>query len=241
MTTFRQQVALSDKAWARTARSIRRGLLGFSLPIPHGAARVLVRIFHGARVAWYTLRRVLIAEPLFKGYCASYGRNLRTGIFVHFVQGGGAIEAGDDVLVDGKSSFLFATRFSDRPTLVIGDRTGIGHDCTFAVARRIEIGADCRIARGVWMFDSPGHPSEPEARRLGKPPEADQVRPIIIGNNVWVGGFSIIFPGVSIGEGSVIAAGSVVVADVPAYTVMAGNPARRISQLKSPAADATGA
>lgn len=76
---------------------------------------------------------------------------------------------------------------------------------------------------------------------MGKPPEADQVRPITIGNNVWVGGFSIIFPGVSIGEGSVIAAGSVVVADVPAFTVMAGNPARRISQLKSPAADAAGA
>jgi acetyltransferase-like isoleucine patch superfamily enzyme len=198
-------------------------------------ARVLVHLFHGIRSGWYAVRRVLVAEPLFKGYCASYGRNLRTGIFVHFVQGGGAIDVGDDVVVDGKSSFLFATRFSDRPTLAIGDRTGIGHDCTFAVAKRIDIGADCRIARGVWMFDSPGHPSEPDARRMGRPPDPDQVKPITIGNNVWIGGFSIIFPGVSIGEGSVIAAGSVIIADVPAFTVMAGNPARRITQLKAPA------
>jgi acetyltransferase-like isoleucine patch superfamily enzyme len=181
---------------------------------------------------------VLVAEPLFKGYCAHYGRNLRTGIFVHFVQGPGAIEVGDDVLIDGKCSFLFATRFSERPTLVIGDRTGIGHDCTFAVARRIEVGADCRIARGVWMFDSPGHPSEPDARRRGLPPASDQVKPISIGPNVWIGGFSIVFPGVSIGEGAVIAAGSVVIADVPPFAVMAGNPARRIALLKgTPNAD----
>lgn len=225
---------MSDKSWARGLRAVRRRVLRFSLPMPHLVARGLVLLFQGTRAIWYTARRVLVAEPLFRGYCARYGRNLRTGIFVHFVQGHGAIEAGEDVLVDGKCSFLFATRFSARPTLVIGDRTGIGHDCTFAVARRIEIGADCRIARGVWMFDSPGHPSDPESRRRGAPPDPDQVRPITIGENVWIGGFSIIFPGVTIGEGSVIAAGSVVIADVPPFTVMAGNPARRIAQLTKP-------
>jgi acetyltransferase-like isoleucine patch superfamily enzyme len=192
----------------------------------------MVWVFRGVRSVWYTIRRVLIAEPLFKGYCERYGRHLRTGIFVHFVQGGGVIDIGDDVLVDGKCSFLFANRFTERPTLRIGDRTGIGHDCTFAVGDRITIGNDCRIARGVWMFDSPGHPSDPEARRLGLPPDRDQVKPITIGDNVWIGGFSIIYPGVTIGEGAVIAAGSVIIADVPAHTVMAGNPARRITQLR---------
>lgn len=234
MASFRQQLALSEEPWARSLRAARRRLLRLSLPVPHLAARGLVLVFRALRSIWYTIRRVLVAEPLFKGYCSSYGRNLRTGIFVHFVQGGGVIDVGDDVLVDGKCSFLFATRFSARPTLTIGDRTGIGHDCTFAVARRIEIGSDCRIAGGVWMFDSPGHPSEPEARRRGLPPDPDQVKPITVGPNVWIGGSSIIFPGVCIGEGAVIAAGSVVIADVPPFTVVAGNPARRIAQLQAP-------
>ncbi len=188
------------------------------------------------RTGIYTFRRVFIAEPLFKGYCTSYGRNLRTGVFVHFVQGTGVLELGDDVTVDGKSSFLFASRFSERPTLKIGDRTGIGHACMFTVGKRIDIGEDCRIAGNVWMFDSPGHPSDPAARLTGAPPDPDQVRPITIGRNVWIGGHSIIFPGVTIGEGSVVAAGSVVTADVAAGVVVAGNPARRIAALGPQAA-----
>ncbi len=229
--SLRRRIATSDAPWARRIRAIRSMLQQFALPIPHVVARILSRLFHGLRTLWYTFRRVFIAEPIFKGYCATYGRHLHTGVFVHFVSGSGSIEVGDDVTVDGKCSFLFATRFSDKPTLEIGDRTGIGHDCTFSVADRITIGKDCRIARGVWMFDSPGHPNDPEARKRGSAPAADQVRPITIGDNVWIGGFCTVLPGVTIGEGSVVATGSVVMADVPPRTVVAGNPARRVTQL----------
>jgi acetyltransferase-like isoleucine patch superfamily enzyme len=57
------------------------------------------------------------------------------------------------------------------------------------------------------------------------------VRPITLGDNVWVGRNAMIFPGVTVGEGSVVSAGAVVTSDVPPNTVVAGNPARRIASV----------
>jgi acetyltransferase-like isoleucine patch superfamily enzyme len=88
------------------------------------------------------------------------------------------------------------------------------------------------------MFDSNGHPSDPEERMAGKPPRPEDVRPITIKDNVWVGQNSIITPGVTIGEGSIVSAGSVVISDVPPYTVVAGYPARKIGTLRNPHAPA---
>jgi acetyltransferase-like isoleucine patch superfamily enzyme len=138
---------------------------------------------------------------------------------------------GDNVLVDGKCNFFFAARFSDRPTLLIGDNTGIGHACAFTVGKMISIGRHCRIAEGVFIFDSPGHPADPAARMAGLPPIADEVRPVAIEDNVWLGARSIVMPGVTIGQGSIVVAGAVVMSDVPTYTVVAGNPARQIRKL----------
>ncbi|HKI18860.1 MAG TPA: acyltransferase, partial [Isosphaeraceae bacterium] len=170
--------------------------------------------------------------PLFKAYCASYGRNVHTGVYIHYIQGQGELIVGDDVLVDGKCTFGFAARFSDRPTLTIGDHSGIGHGCGFTVAKRITIGRHCRIGGGVLMFDASGHPSDPSGRLAKLPPSPDEVRPITLEDNVWIGGRCTIFPGVTIGEGSVVSAGSVVTADVPPYTLVAGNPARRVRALE---------
>ena len=59
------------------------------------------------------------------------------------------------------------------------------------------------------------------------------VEPVVIKKGAWVGARSIILPGVTVGEGSVVTAGSVVSRDVPPYTVVAGNPARPVSKLKN--------
>ena len=208
----------------------------FSLPVPRAVARPALSVLLTLREVYYFAARVLVCEPLFKAYCRSYGRNLHTGVFLHWVQGSGDIMIGDDVTFDGKSSITFAARYTDRPTLRVGNRTGINHNVTLVVGREIVIGSDCRIASGVAIFDVNGHPADPAARRAGLPPSADDVKPVHIGDNVWIGRNAIIHPGVTIGEGSIVSAGSVVMSDVPAMSVVAGNPARKIGVLDAAAA-----
>ena len=234
--SLRQYLAVSDHWLARGARTLRRRWYAFALPVPRPIARIILGTFLLARSVSYWFRRVFIAEPLFKAYCRSYGRRLRTDIFVHWVQGRGDLIIGDDVLVDGKCSFTFAARYTQRPTLTVGSGSGIGHDCAFTVGKSITIGRRCRIAAGVWMFDSHGHPSDPQARLDDRAAPESEVRPITIGDNVWIGGHAVVFPGVTIGEGSVVSACAVVTTDVPAYSIVAGNPARRIGALPQPQA-----
>jgi acetyltransferase-like isoleucine patch superfamily enzyme len=228
MSRLRRFLAKSDRPSARFVRRVYRGCQSFSLPAPKVIFKPLLWCFLWMRFVWHTFLRVAIAEPMFKAYCKQYGRRLRTGIYLHWIQGAGDIVIGDDVQVDGKCSIAFAARFADRPLLQIGDHTKIGHSCHFTVGKEIRIGRHCLIAVHVYLFDSPGHPTDPELRRQGLPPTDDQVRPIVIEDNVWIGRNAAIFPGVTIGEGSVVSAGAVVMSDVPPYTVVAGNPARKI-------------
>lgn len=226
-----QKLAVSDHPLARGLRRARRSVLDFTLPAPQALTRPILWTYLAIRSGVFFLRRVLFCEPLFKAYCTRYGKGVRTDIYLHWVQGKGEIVLGDNVLVDGHCSFTFAARYTARPLLEIGDHTGIGHGCQFTVGKRISIGRHCRVAGDVILFDSSGHPSDPADRLAGLPTPSDDVRPITIGDNVWIGRRAIIFPGVTIGEGSVISTGAVVTSDVPANTVVAGNPARRIAAL----------
>jgi serine acetyltransferase len=212
-------------------RNTRRAILNLSLPAPHPVVRFALTAFLAVRSAYYFFMRVFICEPLFKAYCSSYGRDLHTGVFVHWVQGSGRILIGDHVTIDGKSSFIFASRYAEQAMLRIGDYCGIGHGCMFTVGREISIGRRTRIAEGVTMFDSPGHPADPAARLSGKPATNEDVRPICIGDNVWIGRGAYIYPGVTIGDNAVVAAGAVVMTDVPPNTLVAGNPARQTRTL----------
>jgi maltose O-acetyltransferase len=73
------------------------------------------------------------------------------------------------------------------------------------------------------------HPREPELRRQA----FEFSRPVAIGANVWIGGAAILCPGVTVGDDSVVGAGSVVTHDIPAQVVAAGNPCRVIRTLQS--------
>jgi acetyltransferase-like isoleucine patch superfamily enzyme len=172
-----------------------------------------------------------LCEPFFKAYCTSYGPGLHTDVFFHWIQGRGELIIGENVLIDGKCSFTFAARFSAQPTLIIGDNTGIGHACSFTIGKKISIGRHCRIGGNVWIFDSPGHPADPVARMAGSPVADDEVKPVMIEDNVWIGQKAIIMPGVTIGQGSIVAAGAVVMVNVPPNTMVAGNPARQLRKL----------
>jgi acetyltransferase-like isoleucine patch superfamily enzyme len=227
-------LALSDHWFWRTLRSLRRKVLNFSLPLPRLVLIPFVSLFLVARSVYYFIARVFFCEPFFKFYCTRYGKNLHTGVYFHWVQGKGELLIGDNVVVDGKCSFTFAVRYSPRPTLIIGDNTGIGHHSRFTVGNSITIGSHCRIASGVWLLDSPGHPLDPALRMAGHPAPKEDVRPVVIEDKVWIGSGALIMPGVTIGTGSVVSAGAVVMNSVPANVLVAGNPARQIRVLVTP-------
>lgn len=236
MVNLRRHIALSKHPVARGLRGVYHALMNFTLPAPRVIARPMLWTFLAIRTVYYFAARTLVCEPLFKAYCTRYGRGVRTGVFVHWVVGQGRIILGDGVLVDGKCAFSFAARHSELPTLEIGDRTEVGHGCSFTIGKSITVGRHSRIAMDCLLFDTGGHPLEADSRRAGLPASSGEVRPIVIGDDVWIGQRSIIFPGTRIGDGAIISAGSVVRGTVAPYTLIAGNPARVVASLPRPQA-----
>ena len=104
----------------------------------------------------------------------------------------------------------------------VGRNVFINQNCTFYDLGGLDIGDDVMIGPNVSIITT-SHPIEPSQRRtvtIGKP--------IVIERNVWIAAGATIIGGVTIGENSVVAAGSVVTKDVPPNTVVGGNPARII-------------
>lgn len=234
--TLYRWLATSEKPLPRLLRRLRRSAYTFSVPAPRLVVKPMRWIFVAVSGIWEYTMRVFVCEPLFKASCTKYGRRLRTDCRIHFVHGNGDIVIGDDVWLDGKVTIVFAARYADRPLFEIGSNTGVGHDCVFHIGKRISIGRNCNLSGDILVMDSSGHPTDPRARWDHKPPDPEEVRPVSIGDGVWIGARCIIFPGVKIGEGSVIAAGSIVRTHVPPYSVVAGNPAKVMFRLKKPAA-----
>lgn len=227
---------MADTSLGRTARAARRFVLDFSLPTPAVVVRPLLWVFLGVRQAYYFVYRVFVCEPLFKASCARVGRRVRTGPFIQWVQGAGRIEVGDDVAIYGKISFTFASRYSDSPTIRIGSHSHIGHNCAFVIGREITIGEYCQMAPDVVIFDASGHPSDPVAREAGEPAPSDTVKPVVIERNVWIGRGAMIFPGVTVGENSVIGARAIVMSSVPANSLVLAPAARRMGAVGAVAA-----
>jgi acetyltransferase-like isoleucine patch superfamily enzyme len=121
---------------------------------------------------------------------------------------------------------------ADRPNarIIIGDHCRIHGTCIHAF-QSIKIGNRCLIAANTQIFDGSGHDlSFPDVEnRINT---TGSIKPIDIADDVWIGANAIILPGISIGKGSVIAAGSVVTKDVPAYVLVGGNPAKIIRSFK---------
>lgn len=116
----------------------------------------------------------------------------------------------------------------------IGNDTFINMNCTFLDSGHITVGERCLIGPDVKIYTS-SHPTAPPRHftdENGRLQIINFTRPVTIGNNVWIGGGTVICPGVSIGDNCVIAAGSVVTKDIPADTMAAGNPCRVKKSLK---------
>lgn len=127
----------------------------------------------------------------------------------------------------GEDVEIRAPLYVDYGTYIsIGDRTFINYGLTALDVAPITIGADCMIGPNCSLL-TPTHPMDPEPRR----DKIEGAAPIVLGDNVWLGGSVTVCPGVTIGENSVIGAGAVVTKDIPANSVAVGNPARVIKSL----------
>ncbi|MGD9945254.1 MAG: sugar O-acetyltransferase [Burkholderiaceae bacterium] len=108
----------------------------------------------------------------------------------------------------------------------IGARTFVNYDCVMLDCNTIVIGEDVQIGPGVHLYTAT-HPLDAAARRTG----LESAHPITIGDGAWLGGRAVVCPGVSIGENTVVGAGSVVIRDLPANVLAAGNPCRIVRAL----------
>lgn len=114
----------------------------------------------------------------------------------------------------------------------IGCDVGIS-GTVICAALGVKIGDRCLIGADVMIFDTDFHPLPPEGRRYAVPDWPNISRPVIIGNDVFIGARSIVMKGVSIGDGAVIGAGSVVTRSIPSDSIWGGAPARPIRSISS--------
>ncbi|MCU4925738.1 sugar O-acetyltransferase [Halobacteria archaeon AArc-dxtr1] len=108
----------------------------------------------------------------------------------------------------------------------VGDGFYANVDCVILDVCPVEIGDRCLLGPGVHIYTAT-HPLDPDERAEG----LEYGKPVSIGDDVWIGGRAVVNPGVTVGDGSVIASGAVVVEDVPSGVVVGGNPATVIRRL----------
>lgn len=140
------------------------------------------------------------------------------------ISNSGSIEFGNYVYLRGPQKPIYLTT-TENGSIEVGNRTFINSGVQVYSNARVSIGAASGIADDCMIYDTSFH-----AVHCDQEPVSREVK---IGRNVWLGVRVIVLPGVTIGDHSVIAAGSVVFDDVPAAQVWRGNPAKFIKEVRT--------
>jgi acetyltransferase-like isoleucine patch superfamily enzyme len=172
--------------------------------------------------AWLTLNKVSYSTITVNGFLLLYnkgsiafGKSLKINshTFKNIIGG------------DTRSSIIV----KKNATLEIGENFKMSNSAIYC-AEKITIGDNVMIGGSCRIWDTDFHPLDSKSR-VDNPNEDYKTNPIIIGNNCFIGGFSIILKGVTIGEGSIIGAGSVVSKSIPSNEIWGGNPASFIKKI----------
>lgn len=140
---------------------------------------------------------------------------------------GGIAEAVKALLGSSDGAFINPPFYCDYGSHIhVGKNFFANYNCTIIDVAPVTIGDNCQLAPGVAIYTA-GHPVHPATRNTGY----EYGKPVTIGDNVWVGGNTVILPGVTIGSNTVIGAGSVVTHDIPGWVVAAGNPCKVIRPI----------
>ena len=145
-------------------------------------------------------------------------------------------------IVIGKRCEIKGQLFSfEGGKILIDNNVFMNYNSFIGSMEAVTIGNDVIIATNVRIFDNNNHPTSPTQREMMSHNDFygelwtwkyAEHKPVVIGDNVWIGEFSAILKGVTIGKGSIVASHSVVTKDVPPYVIVAGNPARVVKRLE---------
>lgn len=184
------------------------------------------------RNGFNTVMRVFIYTPAFKGRLHACGRRLYLYSGLPFISGPLEIQVGDHCRISGQTTFSGRSA-SGSTHLVIGNNVGIGWQTTIAVGTKVIIEDNVRIAGRTCLFGYPGHPMNAEKRAQGSPDDESQIGDIHLEKHVWLGTNVSVKGGVTIGEGTVVCAGSVVTKSLPPFVLAGGNPAKVLSSIRA--------
>lgn len=203
------------------------------IPAPHAVFIPMRRAYETQLAVSDFTRRVFFHQPMFRAACERCGPDLLLYGGFPYLYGDLRLRIGAGCKINGRTS-LVAGKVFDAPTLELGDRTSIGYGVVISVSKRVTLGRDVRLADGVFITDNPGHPLDAAKRRNHEPVDPESVKPVVLGDDVWLGTRVIVLPGVRIGAGTVVGAGSVVSRDLPAGVLAVGSPARPVRSLMEP-------
>jgi acetyltransferase-like isoleucine patch superfamily enzyme len=209
-----------------------RQLPGFT----KGPLRFLYEAHFGVIVFANLLCNTFYRHPLFQARCVSVGKNVSVDR-LPFITGPVEIHIGNNVWIGG-NVVISAGRVTECPRLILKDYAEVSWNVSIAVNKEVIIGEHARVSYDCRISDSDGHPREADLRAANEPMRERDIRPVHIGRHAWIGNGSHIMKGVTIGEGAVIGANSVVINDIPPYCLALGNPAevflRNFGKPKSP-------
>ncbi|MBR1391883.1 MAG: sugar O-acetyltransferase [Lachnospiraceae bacterium] len=132
-----------------------------------------------------------------------------------------------ELLGKSEGAFINPPFYCDYGTHIeVGKNFFANYNCTILDVSKVKFGDNCLLAPNVAIYTA-GHPVHPDIRNTGYEYGIE----VTIGDNVWIGGNTVICPGVHIGSNSVIGAGSVVTKDIPDRVIAAGNPCRVIREI----------
>lgn len=225
--SFILKVKRSEAPFFRALRKIARAILAPRAPrIPallRPPLRTMYELHFGMVILWHSFWNMCYRHPLFQARCASFGEHVVIDR-LPFVSGHVEIHVGNHVKIGGQVAILSGAVI-DRPVLVLGDHAELGWNVSIAVSKEVVIEEYARVSFDCRIADTDGHPREADLRAQNAPPHARDIKPVRICKHAWIGNGSRILKGVTIGEGAVIGSNSVVISDIPPYSLALGNPA----------------
>jgi len=207
-------------------KDILQSIIFFNFPAPRWIFKPIYEAVIAFRFLIHIIPEKFFYVPVFKARCESCGNGLSLPNGIPWIEGNLRIEIGNKVSIDANA--FSSGRVVEKPVLIIGDRTMLGYKTAVSVGKRVEIGNDVMIAGGCFIADNDGHPADPFRRLKKEPVTEEEIKPIKIEDNVWIGTRAVILKGVTIGKGSVVAANSLVTRSMPPYSLAMGVPAKLI-------------